>query len=135
MNDAISGLAPVEKIGMQTMRLGDSVDLQGYSAQTAEQTGKAMEGALQGALSRPGQSMKSPGDGEGITRGADGMVDVEKSGMVSEGKKADADVETSLMDEVALSTRQLYVELGRWNIAWGIAKRVQRDSNQIMRGQ
>jgi|GEM_PF-2844682 len=133
MSDPISGLAAVEKIGGNTMTLDKTVDVDGYSAQTAQRTERAMMSMVEDALPQSSGTSSSIGRDQGMVDGSNGAVDDQKETLVSDPKQSNLD--NAMLDQTTIATRKLYVELGRWNIAWGIAKRVQRDSNQIMRGQ
>lgn len=133
MNDALLGLEAVGKVSSTTTTLDKAIDAEGYAAQTSQQTEQAMSDMVRDALPSASSTLSTGNKQQGMIDGSDGTVDEHKESLVSEPKQSTVD--TAALNQTTIAARQLYVELGRWNIAWGIAKRVQRDSNQIMRGQ
>lgn len=123
-----------------SLNLQSMMDASGYSAQQAELTDRAMEGAFSNALRLPGTARNEEVSGDLVTNGSNGLVGNEKARIVSELNQTDeaqgagADTVERQMDAMTNRISTLYMEMTNWQVAWSIAQRTQQDTNHLLRG-
>lgn len=98
------------------------------------------EDAIKSALNGPGAIDAQPSEFEMLRSNANGAVgderravmsDVQRPGVESAEQGVDSDDQFgSVIDR----TRELYSDLTIYNVAWGIATRMQKDISQLLRG-
>ncbi|KAB7613616.1 hypothetical protein F9L33_09555 [Amylibacter sp. SFDW26] len=125
---------------------GSEYDLQQLTKQSYEEESRASsfshmaQEALSKALDKQSNMDPMKDNREGLVGAATGDVGHEKSSVLSdvarEGTRVENAEEASQkkMDAVIDRTQQLYGDITVYNIAWGVAMRMQKDISQLLRG-
>lgn len=134
-------VAAVEAVSRKTS-MQNYMDTSGYDAQQSALTDRAMEEAFSIALRTPGGLTAAPTSEAEKLSGPIGEVGVEKNEIatgdtsnITDGKKnADGTIDTGLKDSLEQRAIALYGEMTHYTVAWGLARRTQQDTSQLLRG-
>lgn len=128
--DAIGTAMPVQ-VDLAGLAAGSSAE-----AIAAGNLSTAMEGTMSGITKMPGGGAETTTFKSNVTGDAPGEVSQEKIGMVSD-TKAEGGSDTAQDQMAPLMERyeKLYTDMTVFQVAWSIARRVQQDTSQLLRGQ
>jgi hypothetical protein len=96
----------------------------------------ALEGAMSGVLTMPGTGGEVLSFKDHLMGAPSDEITREKVGMMSgESGATPADQKQEQQDALLARYEQLYTDMTVFQVAWSIARRVQQDTSQLLRGQ
>lgn len=134
--EAIEATEPVKATASERMDLTEMAAAASQEAIAAGNLSSVMETAMSGIVEMPGAGVDAVALKEDLAGGTGGDVTREKGEMLSD-PAAEGGSSTTENGQNALMARyeKLYAEMTVFQVAWSIARRVQQDTAQLLRGQ
>ncbi len=135
-SDAIEPIGSANQAGAGQANLTDLASDAAKEVIAAGNLSDAMEGAMSGILEMPGRDVETLNFKDTLTGAADDNVTREKTGLMSE-SAADGKAESAedSLEPLMARYEKLYADMTVFQVAWSIARRVQQDTSQLLRGQ
>lgn len=137
---SIDALEPLGSAGAQPTPT--QMDLRALSAEAAQDAiaagnlSSAMDGAMADMLTMPGAQVDTVSFKDAMTGTQGDDVTRAKTDLVSDGADgAAANPSQDGQDALAARYEKLYTDMTVFQVAWSIARRVQQDTSQLLRGQ
>ena len=138
----LDAIEPLGSAGATPSPVQNYMSLQELSADAAQNVmaadnlSTAMEGAMSGILTMPGAQVETLSFKDSLTGATGDEVTRAKTDLVSDTADATgANPAQDGQDALAARYEKLYTDMTVFQVAWSIARRVQQDTSQLLRGQ